>query len=549
MEAIQSMVNYAFTMSVLEEWWNLATVSWEKGARSANNQCWVLTSESWCCHWLVGAYMAPLLDFGYLPRLAQQELALPTRGGGPNPWIFPPLLDSTTFSGRINPSALQVQLEAAWCNASVHVFSYGRTSLGALFSMMMNGALKSELLVESWAWSGLIILAMVFWGGEHLSVWGLLNSELAGCLTSLLTTRFTSRLPQPLPGFVCCFVCFCWGLFWFCFVVQGSSCRLLFDLEFAGTWPQLSWAMRHWRKKKRKKNHVLDLTKSSDLDILFDIALRANVASVHFAPPCSTSSKARERPLPEEMRSVKSEPLRSITEPLGKSGLQGTDAKRVAAANRLYAVTLCLMVILVIRGAAVSVENPRNSYFGRLWTSLQRNISGFATFGIHWFSTSISPACMNPSLISGHQFEQQMACTMTSGKSVMAITHMSLGGLQSNIRRLIFLRRNKQSTQKSFATRCQGAWRSFWCPMDQSCLIQVWQQTHHWRHAIFVITAENLFHHWWQSTGWFQINLLQSTFNTSNLWIVFHQLWKKGVLFCLITMEIWNNNVQLWKNS
>ena len=46
---------------------------------------------------------------------------------------------------------------------------------------------------------------MVFSGGEHLSVWGLLNSELAGCLTSFLTTRFTSRLPQPLP--VLCVVC------------------------------------------------------------------------------------------------------------------------------------------------------------------------------------------------------------------------------------------------------------------------------------------------------------------------------------------------------
>ena len=39
------------------------------------------------------------------------------------------------------------------------------------------------------------------------------------------------------------------GLVLFCFVEQGSSCRLLFDLEFAGTWPQLSWAMRHRRKK------------------------------------------------------------------------------------------------------------------------------------------------------------------------------------------------------------------------------------------------------------------------------------------------------------
>ena len=31
--------------------------------------------------------------------------------------------------------------------------------------------------------------------------------------------------------------------------------------------------------------HVLDLTKPSELGILFDIALRANVASAHFAPP------------------------------------------------------------------------------------------------------------------------------------------------------------------------------------------------------------------------------------------------------------------------
>ena len=50
---------------------------------------------------------------------------------------------------EINPWALQAQLEAGWCNASVHEFSCGRTLLGALLSMMMNGALKCELLVES----------------------------------------------------------------------------------------------------------------------------------------------------------------------------------------------------------------------------------------------------------------------------------------------------------------------------------------------------------------------------------------------------------------
>ena len=121
--------------------------------------------------------------------------------------------------------------------------------------------------------------------------------------------------------------------------------------------------------------HVLDLTKSSDLDILFDIALRASIASAHFAPPCGTSSKARERLLPEEKQGVRAGPLRSFSQPLGTSGLQGVDAKRVAAANKLYAVTLCLMVILVIRKASVSVENLRNFYFWQIMDLFARQHS------------------------------------------------------------------------------------------------------------------------------------------------------------------------------
>ena len=60
------------------------------------------------------------------------------------------------------------------------------------------------------------------------------SSGLAGCLTSFLTT---SRHVCHSRSLVLCVVCvalvgalFCFGL-----VSQGSSCRLLFDLEFAGT--------------------------------------------------------------------------------------------------------------------------------------------------------------------------------------------------------------------------------------------------------------------------------------------------------------------------
>ena len=141
--------------------------------------------------------------------------------------------------------------------------------------------------------------------------------------------------------------------------------------------------------------HVLYLTNASDLAIVFDIVSLANIASEHFAPPCGTSSKAREKPLPEGMDSVKADPLRSGQHPLGLHGLQGTDAKRVASANKLYAATLCLMVILVIRGASVSVENPRNSFFWQImelfakqhswvqciWRSLVDNISQACMYG------------------------------------------------------------------------------------------------------------------------------------------------------------------------
>ena len=91
-----------------------------------------------------------------------------------------------------------------------------KTSLGAFLPMMMNGALKSEWLVESWALAWIDYIGNGIFGrstSERMrAIWG---SELAGCLTSFLTTRFTSRLPQPLPGFVCCVCCFGWGLFWF----------------------------------------------------------------------------------------------------------------------------------------------------------------------------------------------------------------------------------------------------------------------------------------------------------------------------------------------
>lgn len=113
--------------------------------------------------------------------------------------------------------------------------------------------------------------------------------------------------------------------------------------------------------------HVLDLTKDSDASVLLDLVCNANIASGHLAPPCGTSSRSREKPLPAELSHIKSVPLRSDEHPLGLQGLTNLDAIRVGAANRLYALTLLIACILHIRGASLSIENPRGSHF---WTVL-----------------------------------------------------------------------------------------------------------------------------------------------------------------------------------
>ena len=89
-------------------------------------------------------------------------------------------------------------------------------------------------------------------------------------------------------------------------------------------------------KAKRQSGvsiHILDLARDSDVEVLMDMATHANIGVAHFAPPCGTASKARERPLPEEMQSVDAVPLRSETRPLGLDNLGKLDAKRVAAAT------------------------------------------------------------------------------------------------------------------------------------------------------------------------------------------------------------------------
>ena len=138
--------------------------------------------------------------------------------------------------------------------------------------------------------------------------------------------------------------------------------------------------------------HALDLTRPSDVSVLLDLTCHANIASAHLAPPC-TSSRARERPLPDHLSHIRAEPLRSDERPLGLEGLSGLDAVRVGAANKLYALTIVVFLILFVRGAAISVENPSNSHF---WAAVLALVSQHPWLRDLWGSMedNVSQACM-----------------------------------------------------------------------------------------------------------------------------------------------------------
>ena len=111
--------------------------------------------------------------------------------------------------------------------------------------------------------------------------------------------------------------------------------------------------------------HRLDLTQVADLQALLDIiTLEADhLELVHLAPPCGTSSAARNKPIPHAVsRGIPvPKPLRSTAEPQGLSTLVGVDLLRVQQANALYAAVGDIVRHCVALRVRVTVENPANS--------------------------------------------------------------------------------------------------------------------------------------------------------------------------------------------
>ena len=143
----------------------------------------------------------------------------------------------------------------------------------------------------------------------------------------------------------------------FCIEIFAGSaglCRALIKCGYA----QSLGVDKHVSPGARAPVLALDLTKDSDLQLFMDLLRSDKVVACHLAPPCGTSSLAREIPGGPP-------PLRSDLHPDGVPSLSGLDLIRVTQANLLYKVTADIFHYCCHTGILCTVENPRRSHFWR----------------------------------------------------------------------------------------------------------------------------------------------------------------------------------------
>lgn len=98
----------------------------------------------------------------------------------------------------------------------------------------------------------------------------------------------------------------------------------------------------------------------------------APVAHVHLGLPCGTCSWAREKQLPQHLRSVFSAPppLRDGAHLFGFPHLSGTNLHKVQSANKLCRFAVVVLELCFKRDITISIENPERSWIWSILTQL-----------------------------------------------------------------------------------------------------------------------------------------------------------------------------------
>ena len=136
------------------------------------------------------------------------------------------------------------------------------------------------------------------------------------------------------------------------------------------------------RKRMRGPISKTDLCKKETQDQVISWLEQNKVDAVMLAPPCGTSSGAREIPVFESGRKrAAPQPLRSKRWPNGIPSLRGVSALKVKLANKLYAFTRRVIDTCVRLGIPFICENPQRSW---MWdTTFFQNLPGSCRFSVY----------------------------------------------------------------------------------------------------------------------------------------------------------------------
>ena len=101
-------------------------------------------------------------------------------------------------------------------------------------------------------------------------------------------------------------------------------------------------------------------------DRLWDLLRDPRLSYIHWAPPCGTASRAREKKLSRALRLEgwpEPQPLRSEAHPRGLPDLPHAQRCRVESANTIYDLCAKVCSNCFERGIPFSIENPGRSWF------------------------------------------------------------------------------------------------------------------------------------------------------------------------------------------
>ena len=119
----------------------------------------------------------------------------------------------------------------------------------------------------------------------------------------------------------------------------------------------------------------MDLASPADQALLMSKARAHEFDYVHAAPPCGTSTRARDKRVPlwlQRLGAPDPKPLRSTLEPEGVQGLTPYNRMKVELANSIYKFLAAFFMLCSSLGILWSCENPLRSYLWELlcWKQL-----------------------------------------------------------------------------------------------------------------------------------------------------------------------------------